>query len=128
MVHRLQQRVRPAVLAGDIEKARAARRPAGGEVRRARGEDLRRSRLATEQARVERGSTPGGHPPGNYVFFGVAAAILLLLAALIASNISGGITRPLADTVGVLEAVAQVTLTRRLESTSTDGWARWPTR
>ena len=110
----------PAVLAGDLEKARALRDgPLEAKYDEHEARILEAVRLATEQAKSNEEHAAEDIRQGNYVFFGVVAAILLL-AALIASNISGGITRPLADTVGVLEAVAQGDLTQRLESTSTD--------
>ena len=110
----------PAVLAGDMEKARALRSgPLEEKYNEHEAKVLEAVSLASEQAKTNEEHAAEDIRQGNYVFFGVAAAILLL-AALIASNVSGGITKPLADTVGVLEAVAQGDLTRRLESTSTD--------
>jgi methyl-accepting chemotaxis protein len=110
----------PAVLAGDLEKARALRQ-GSLEQKYEQHEKaiLDAVALATAQAKQNEEHAADDIRQGDYVFFGVVAA-LLLLSALIASNVSGGITKPLADTVGVLEAVAQGDLTQRLETTSTD--------
>ena len=110
----------PAILAGDREKAGAIRSSAlreHYEAHRAKIDETVKLAQVQAQQNEENAATAIRH--GSWVFF-AAVAGLLLIAALLGGNISGGITKPLADTVAVLEAVAQGDLTRRLDERSTD--------
>ncbi|MBM4246980.1 MAG: methyl-accepting chemotaxis protein [Deltaproteobacteria bacterium] len=110
----------PAILAGDRGKAGAIRSGAlreRYEAHRAKIDETVKLAQTQAVASEENAATAIRH--GSWVFF-AAVAGLLLVAALLGSNISGGITRPLAETVTVLEAVAQGDLTRHLDEHSTD--------
>jgi len=110
----------PAILAGDLQKAGAIRSGALRDKYEGHLEKINETvKLAQAQAlqSEERAATAIRY--GSYGFF-AAVAGLLVIAVLLGGNIAGGITRPLAETVAVLEAVAEGDLTQHLDSKSTD--------
>jgi methyl-accepting chemotaxis protein len=110
----------PAILAGDIEKADAIRAGALSasyeKHRKAIDETVT---LATEWSKQIENDAATQIRHSDYVFF-AAVVGLLLVAVLLGSNISGGITKPLAATVAVLERVADGDLTSQLARHSND--------
>jgi methyl-accepting chemotaxis protein len=110
----------PAILAGDRDKAAAIRAGAltsSYEKHRAAIDET--VKLATERAQQLEADGAAQIRRGDDVF--LAAFIgLLIVAALIGSNISGAITKPLAATIAVLERVAAGDLTQHLERRSND--------